>query len=244
MRLFRQLFLILGFVAAGASASVTAPQIGAEYQVLPRPQPADAGKKVEVIEFFGYFCPHCNILDPVLTAWVKKQGDNIVFKRVHVDFSDSMLPQERLFATLEAMGKLEELHSKVFYAMHVDRKRLSSDDEVVEFAVKQGLDKQKFLDTYNSFSVRSKVGRSKQMQQAYNITGVPTFAVEGRYITSPSIVGQVMGHPVTEQEQNLASLQVLDWLVAKVQKEKAGPAAAPVAAAAPAAAPAAPAKKK
>jgi len=241
MRLFRQLFLILGFVAAGASASVTAPQIGAEYQVLPRPQPAESGKKVEVIEFFGYFCPHCNILDPVLTEWVKKQGDKIVFKRVHVDFSESTLPQQRLFATLEAMGKLDQLHSKVFYAMHVDRQRLGSDAEVLDFAVKQGLDKQKFLDTYNSFSVRSKLGRSKQLQEAFNITGVPTFAVEGRYITSPSIVGQTMGRPVTEPEQNQASLQVLDWLVAKVQKEKAGPAVA--AAAAPVAS-TAPAKKK
>ncbi|MES2073686.1 MAG: thiol:disulfide interchange protein DsbA/DsbL [Pseudomonadota bacterium] len=239
MRLIRQLFLILGFVAAGASASVTAPQIGAEYQVLTRPQPVEAGKKVEVIEFFGYFCPHCNVLEPVLSEWVKKQGDNIVFKRVHVDFSESTLPQQRLFATLEAMGKLEELHGKVFHAMHVERKRLGSDAEILDFAVKQGLDKQKFLDTYNSFSVRSKLGRSKQMQEAFNITGVPTFAVEGRYITSPSIVGAVMGRAVTEPEQNMASLQVLDWLVAKVQKEKAGPVAA-----APTTAAAAPAKKK
>ncbi|MFZ6649255.1 thiol:disulfide interchange protein DsbA/DsbL [Undibacterium sp. TJN25] len=243
MRLFRQLFLIMGFVAAGASASVTAPQLGAEYQVLARPQPAEAGKKVEVIEFFGYFCPHCNILDPMLTQWVKKQGDNIVFKRIHVDFSESTLPQQKLFATLEAMGKLEELHSKVFYAMHVERKRLGSDAEVLDFAVKNGLDKQKFQDTYNSFSVRSKLGRSKQLQETFNITGVPTFAVEGRYITSPSIVGVTMGHPVTEPEQNAASLQVMDWLVAKVQKEKGGAAPAPAAAAASTSA-AASAKKK
>ncbi len=127
--------------------------------------------------------------------------------------------------------------------MHVERKRLGSDAEVLDFAVKNGLDKQKFQDTYNSFSVRSKLGRSKQLQEAFNITGVPTFAVEGRYITSPSIVGVTMGHPVTEPEQNAASLQVMDWLVAKVQKEKGGAAPAPAAAAASTSA-AAPAKKK
>ena len=68
MRFLRQLFLTLGlsFIAATAGATVSAPQNGAEYKTLPRPQPVEAGKKIEVIEFFGYFCPHCNALDPLL----------------------------------------------------------------------------------------------------------------------------------------------------------------------------------
>ena len=59
MRLLGKILLMLslGLVVATASASSTNPENGKEYKVLARPQPAEMGKKVEVIEFFGYFCP-------------------------------------------------------------------------------------------------------------------------------------------------------------------------------------------
>ena len=46
----------------------------------PQPVSAPAGK-VEVIEFFWYGCPHCYEFEPTIEAWVKKQGNNIDFKR-------------------------------------------------------------------------------------------------------------------------------------------------------------------
>jgi len=134
MRLFshivRSVMLLgLGLLATGAGASPAAPQNGTEYRVLSRPQPTEAGKKIEVIEFFGYFCPHCNALEPQIEAWVKKQGDNISFKRVHVDFHE-LVTQQKLFFTLEAMGKVDEYQPKVFAAFHVDHNRLQTDDDM------------------------------------------------------------------------------------------------------------------
>src|SRR5689334_8763460 len=82
------------------------------------PPPADAGGKVEVIEFFAWYCPHCYAFEPALQAWVKRQGDRIVFKRVHVSRDAGVAPQQRLFFTLEAMGLLDQYHDKVFAAMH------------------------------------------------------------------------------------------------------------------------------
>lgn len=214
----------LGFVAATASASPTMPQNGVEYTVLDRPQPAEGGKKVEVIEFFGYFCPHCNALEPVIAAWVKKQGDNIVFKRIHVNFHD-LVTQQKLYYTLEAMGKTEEFHAKAFAALHIERNRLQSDADIMEFVTKSGLDKQKFMDVYNSFAVQSKVNRSAQMQDAYRIDSVPMFAVDGRYMTGPAMAAKGLGR-VTEDAQNVAGIQVLDFLFNKVLKDKNAPAAA------------------
>ena len=224
MRLFTQilrsaLLLGLGLMASGAGASPAAPQNGAEYRVLTRPQGTDSGKKIEVIEFFGYFCPHCNALEPQIAAWVKKQGDNIVFKRIHVDFHD-LVSQQKLYFTLEAMGKVDEYQSKVFTAFHVDRNSLRTDDDVMRFVAKSGLDKQKFSEIYNSvFFTQSKLTRAKQLMEAYQIDGVPTSAVDGRFVTSPSQAVASMGR-VTEDAQNAAVLQVLDVLVAKAQKEK------------------------
>ncbi|KRB94091.1 thiol:disulfide interchange protein DsbA/DsbL [Noviherbaspirillum sp. Root189] len=211
--------LTISLLAAGAQAAPDNPQNGVDYRTLEKPQQTDSGKKVEVIEFFWYSCPHCNALEPDLAAWVKKQGDNIVFKRVPVAFRDSMVPQQKLYYTLEAMGKLDELHAKVFNVIHVQRKRTDTDAEIAEFVAKNGIDKQKFLEVYNSFGVQSKVKRATQLTQAYQIDGVPLLAIDGRYLTSPSIVSASIGNK-PEPVLHAATLQVADWLVSKSKQGK------------------------
>ncbi|MEM4987977.1 thiol:disulfide interchange protein DsbA/DsbL [Collimonas sp. H4R21] len=224
------LSLSFGLLAASAGASPAAPVAGKEYKVLDNPQPTDTGlgKKVEVTEFFGYFCPHCNALEPTLEEWIAKQGDKISLKRVPVDFGDPngdpkkspYVAQKKLYYTLEAMGKLPEMHKKVFSAIHVQRQRLDTEASIADFAAKQGLDKAKFLDVYNSFAVQTKVTRAVQLQNAYKIDGVPTLIVDGRYVTSPSIVGATPGAGDSEPALFKSTLQVMDSLVAKAAAGK------------------------
>jgi protein dithiol oxidoreductase (disulfide-forming) len=211
--------LTISLLAAGAQATPDNPQNGVDYRTLEKPQQTDSGKKVEVTEFFWYSCPHCNALEPDLAAWVKKQGDNIVFKRVPVAFRESMVPQQKLYYTLEAMGKLDELHGKVFNTIHVQRKRTDTDAEITEFAVKNGIDKEKFLEVYNSFGIQSKVKRAAQLTQAYQLDGVPLLAIDGRYLTSPSIVSASVGNQ-PEPALHAATLKVADWLINKSKQGK------------------------
>lgn len=236
MRFFKHVFaaLSLSLIAATASASPTAPVNGADYRTLDKPQQAEAGKKIEVIEFFWYSCPHCNAFEPSLADWVKKQGDNISFKRVPIAFRPSFEPEQRLYYALEALGKSEELQRKIFSAIHNDRASLTTEGAITDFVVKQGIDKAKFSDLYNSFSVQTKVRRAVQLQEAFKVDGVPMLAVDGRYLTSPSIVGTSIGNQPEPVLQS-STLQVMDWLIAKVQKERK-PQAAEAKPAAPAAA--------
>ena len=210
--------LSLCLVALVASASPAAPENGRDYRTLEQPQQTDSGKKVEVTEFFWYSCPHCHAFDPSLSEWVKKQGNNIVFKRVPIAFRDSFIPQQKLYYALEAMGKLEELHMKIFQAIHVERKTVDTDKTILDFVVKNGVDKQKFIDLYGSFGIQTKVRRAAQLQEAYKIDGVPRVAVGGRYLTSPSIVGASMGNQ-PEMALQTGTLQVMDYLVTKAAKE-------------------------
>jgi thiol:disulfide interchange protein DsbA len=221
MQLIRKILLAVGFglIAAAANASSANPEAGKEYKVLARPQPAEAGKKVEVIEFFGYFCPHCRAFEPYLADWVKKQGENILFKRIHVNFHD-LVAQQKLYYTLEALGKTEELHLKVFEAVHVERNQLRTDADVSNFVVKHGLDKKKFFDVYQSFSIQSKLSRTAQQQAAFQIAGVPTIIIDGRFVTSIDEVRKALGRNGSEQENVSETLKVMDWLVLKAQKEK------------------------
>lgn len=219
MRFIQHLLAVasLSLFAATAGASPSAPVNGTDYRTLEKAQQVDSGKKVEVTEFFWYSCPHCSALEPALEAWVKKQGDKINFKRVPVAFRDSFIPQQKLYYSLEALGWVSALHGKVFRAIHVERQPLDTDKQIADFIAKQGVDTKKFAETYNSFGIQSKVQRATQLQAAYKVDGVPMIAIDGRYVTSPSIVGASLGNR-PEAILHDATLQVMDWLVTKSAK--------------------------
>jgi thiol:disulfide interchange protein DsbA len=220
MRSLRFALLATVLAASTAFASPTDPKSGVEYVTLAQPQPVQAtGKKVEVIEFFMYHCPHCNALEPQLEQWVKKQGDNIVFKRVHLPSSGPNDPEAHLRLTLEALGKAEEFQPKVFKAWHVDRLRLNTDAAIIDWVSKNGIDRNKFLEAWNSFGVTTKLRRLPQITSDYKVDSVPTIVIDGKYQTSPATVYnsvKTQSEPVLFQ----ATLQVMDALVAKAAKSK------------------------
>ncbi|MYM35568.1 thioredoxin domain-containing protein [Duganella sp. FT94W] len=220
MRLIKIALVVAGLCAATAFASPTAPRNGAEYTTLKTPQPVQAqGKKVEVIEFFMYHCPACYALEADMVAWVKKQGDNISFRRIHLPLTGENDPEAHLFLTLEAMKLEEQLHAKVLQTWHVERKRLKSDADNIDWAVKNGIDKDKFTATYNSFSVMTRLKNAGRVAATYEVNSTPTIIVDGRYLTTPSQVDAA--NPGTPRAQlNAATLQVLDALVAQARAGK------------------------
>lgn len=219
-RTLRLALIAASLVASTAFASPTNPQNGVEYTTLSAPQPVQAtGKKVEVIEFFAYHCPACYALEPGLNEWVKKQGDNIVLRRVHLPFQGPTDPEAHLFLTLEAMGRLNDMHPKILHAVHVQRVRLMKDEQIIDWVSKNGIDRAKFLETWNSFSVMTKLRRLPQMATAYQVSGTPTIIVDGKYQTSPGQVAEKL--KINDRNQIMqASFQVLDALVAKAAKTK------------------------
>ncbi|MBC7647636.1 MAG: thiol:disulfide interchange protein DsbA/DsbL, partial [Vitreoscilla sp.] len=139
-------------LATTAQAQGKPPQEGADFLVLDKPAPTEApAGKIEVVEFFWYSCPHCNRFEPQLEEWVKKMPKDVVLRRAPVSFRPDFEPQQRLYYVLESMGKVEELHKKVFNAIHVERQPLNTADMVATWAEKQGIDKAKFIEAYNSF---------------------------------------------------------------------------------------------
>jgi thiol:disulfide interchange protein DsbA len=223
MNLIRRLLCttaLLGLASASAFASTAAPQNGLDYITLPAAQPVDSGNKVEVTEFFAYYCPHCNVFEPLLEAWVKKQGNNIVFKRVHVTSDPRVAPQQRLYYTLEAMGIVEQYHAKAFDAIHKDHLKLQSDEEVFDWAAKAGIDRASFISAYRSFGIPSKLRRAEAMMPAYKVDHWPLVAIDGKYETSPSIANKNVTGAMTEEQQQQNALQVMDFLVTKAKAEK------------------------
>ncbi len=180
---------------------------GREYTRLKQPLPAPTGGKVEVVEFFGYWCPHCSAFEPTLDAWARKLPADVVFRRIPVAFNGAHEPYQKLYYALEAMGLLDTVHPKVFAAVHVQRLRLEREADLKTLAGAHGIDFAKLNDTMKSFSVATKCNQAKQLANAWRIDGVPSMGVQGRYLTS---VGQAGGH-----EQ---ALRVMDALIQMARK--------------------------
>ena len=212
--------MLMSAVVLSASASPTDPKNGVEYRTLPTPQQADA-KKVEVIEFFDYACPHCYALDPSLQAWLKKQGGNVIFKRVHISRTGTDLPQQKMFYTLESMGLMNDaMNTKIFTEMHVNRNRMNRDEMVFDFIARQGVDRQKFIDTYRGFGVQGQVRRASSLMDTYGVDSWPMFAIDGKYVTSPAMSDEGSKAATTETQLHTQGFQVMDVLVAKAKAEK------------------------
>jgi len=175
-----------------AQAQATKFSAGKEYHILDGRAPVEApAGKIEVVEFFWYSCQHCNAFEPTLEKWIKTLPKDVAFRRSHVAFQDSFVPQQRLALTLEAMGLVEKLHAKVFAAIHAEKVNLATGDAIAEWVSRQGVDKAKFLEQYNSFSIQSKATRATQLQNAYRVEGVPALGIAGRFYTDGSMAGNM-----------------------------------------------------
>ncbi len=200
--------LVLGTL--GRPSLALAEPAASQFRTLGQAQPTDGSGKIEVLEFFWYECPHCNEFEPTLDAWEKRLPKDVMLKRVPVAFRDDFTDQQRLFYTLEALGRLNDLHVKVFQEIHVNGNRMRKADQFAVWAEKQGIDKKKFYDVFQSFSVQSKVNQAKSLANAYKIDSVPMLAVDGQFTTSASIAGGT----------HAGALQVVDFLIDKTRKAK------------------------
>ena len=186
-----------------AQAQAKAFQSGTDYLTLDKPAPTEApAGQIEVVEFFWYNCPHCNAFEPMFDAWAKKLPKDVTVRRAPVAFRADFEPQQRLYYVLESLGKVEELHKKVFIAIHVDRQPLTTAAQITAWVEKQGIPKAKFTELYNSFSISTKARKATQLQDAYALDGVPALGINGRYFTSG-----------TQAKTLERSLQVADYLI-------------------------------
>ncbi|SEM85050.1 thiol:disulfide interchange protein DsbA/DsbL [Nitrosomonas marina] len=174
-------FGIILLSTSGVHAEIVA---GRDYKILQNPQPTQNNERIEVIEFFWYGCPHCNSLHPHIKTWLKNKPDDVDFRYVPAIFRNNWIPGAKTFYTIVAMNELETMHDRVYDAIHRDKIDLSDESVLFNWIDRQGIDKDKFINIYQSFTIQNQVARTNQMMRQYQLTGVPAFVVEGQYLTS------------------------------------------------------------
>lgn len=202
MKFIKQLFVAIALLCA--TQVFAEPEAGKDYQIVNPVQATHNGNKIEVLEFFFYGCSHCFKLHPLISAWEKKMPKDVQFTFVPAIFNPTWEVSARTFFALEAMGLREKLHDDLFNAWN-DGVNLSDEASTADFLAKHGVDRKKFSDAYNSFSMQSQVVRAKQMGQAYGIRGTPTLIVDGKYLITGLYPADTM--------------QVLNALIDKARKD-------------------------
>jgi thiol:disulfide interchange protein DsbA len=110
---------------------------------------------------------------------------------------------------LEILDERDKFHDKIYDAIHIKKINLTKEELVFDWITRQGIDRKKFVNIYNSFTVANQSSQSSQMSRKYGLKGVPSLVVDGKYLVS----GRMGGTP---QE----TISTLDELIKKVRKER------------------------
>lgn len=208
----RRIFLPLLAILFVPTSSTYALEKGKDYVALSIPQPVETGTKIEVREFFWYGCPHCYALEPVLNKWLKRKPSNVQFVRTPAT-APNWLTQAQAYYAFAALGATERTHTALFNAIHQQNRPLNTEAALAEFAKEQGIDPEKFREAFNSFGVRTNLEKAKLLAEAYQVTSVPMVAVDGKYVTSPSMA-----------DSEEAFIKILDGLVQQSARERSASA--------------------
>ncbi len=208
--------LLLSLAVMFASPLVAAEEVkvyqqGEDYDLVTPAIRTANPDKIEVVEFFWYGCGHCYHFEPLISQWKKSLPDDVEFKGSPAVWAPQMELHSKMFYAAEVLGVSDKMHLVLFQAMNVDRKRLSSEDEIAELFVANGVSKEDFSKAFNSFGVGSMVRQATARARAAKISGTPEMMVNGKYRISTR-----KGFSQAEM------LKVVDFLSEKERAAKAG----------------------
>jgi len=194
--------LALLVLVSGTVSAQMAFTEGTDYQVISPAVKTSQADKVVVTEIFWYGCPHCFRFEPYVERWAAGLPEGVVFEQVPSSLNPRWNELARAYYAFKMMGALEQTHKALFEAIHLKRQRLSTVDELAQFAVDQGLDEKVFREDYVSFPVETQIRKNIQKEKRYGHRGVPAVIVNGKYLVSASLAGS-----------NERMIQIMNFLV-------------------------------
>lgn len=173
-----------------AQAAASRFEAGVHYHRLSPPQPTSTdADQIEVAEIFMYSCPGCYGIAPYFEQWTKTKPDYVNLVRIPAQFHRIATLHAQAYYTAEALGKIEEMHSAFFTEFHVNNNALDSEDLLRQFFARFGVSEQAFDSAWNSFSVRTRMTRGRELAGRYSVGETPTVVVQGKYLITGRMAG-------------------------------------------------------
>ncbi|RBW49069.1 thiol:disulfide interchange protein DsbA/DsbL [Marinobacter sp. F3R11] len=203
-RALRTAVLLLSVFAVFGQANAADWEEGRHYKKLDTPIHTSSDTGVEVAEIFWYGCPHCQALKPLAEHWEANAPDYVNYVRIPAALGGSWVPHARAFYALQAMGALDKVHDQMYVALAGEHRPLNDGESLADFVAGYGVDRDGFLENYNSFGVNAHMQQAQSKVRGARVTGTPTMMVNGKYTVSASTAGSLE-----------AMLEVVDYLVEK-----------------------------
>lgn len=213
-RLLMRIFVLLG-IALSLQAAKPTFQNGVHYVTLPSPLYQSSPGPVEVIEFFWYGCPHCYELEknPAFIQWLSKNSKKTHFQRVPTSLGRKEGEvHARLYYVVESLfaPASEPIHHSIFNAFHKEHRLLITEPDLISFFRDKGISPKDFKERWDSYGVTLDVYKAAALStKRYQILGVPTFVVDGRYLTEPSKASDIP-----------TLVKILEFLVERARMDK------------------------
>ena len=175
---FLALFLIL----------ITSSNVFAQKYVQISTEKQQESKDIIIYEFFWYGCPHCYNLEPTMDRIEADLEKDTKVVKIPVALRDSWIPHAKLYYALKQMDKIDQVHNLIFEEIHLEDNRLNTEQQMIDFLGKHGIDTDKFIEKYNSFGTEARIKKASNLAKKYQIDSVPTIIINGRFLTSGSYV--------------------------------------------------------
>lgn len=184
-------WLLAACAVAGATGVRAAGfQVDGKFHPIVPNQPTETAEGViEVVDIFGYRCPHCFSFLPVLERFEKQVPDDVQIRHMPVIFRQNWEPPARAFYTAKLLGVLKKVHRPIYEALHVQNRPMNSNAEWQELFAEHGVSESDFDKTFNSFAVQSMLRKSQVMGTRYGVTATPSIVVNGKYRVPAGLAG-------------------------------------------------------
>jgi thiol:disulfide interchange protein DsbA len=166
-----------------------------------------AADKIEVIQFFYYGCPHCFDQQPLIEDWLAAKPADVEFRLVPALRDDKWLPLTKAYFALEALGEAKRLHRPIYDVINFDGAQLDEEEKLLAWVSRNGVNREKFLEVYNSDKVKAQVEAARKATLDYGIRATPTLVVAGKYAITSGLAGshyeaiRVLNQQITQARQ-------------------------------------------
>lgn len=141
--------------------------------------------KIEVVEVFAYWCPHCAHMQPKLETWMATLPKSVVVTYMPAAFYADDPYMLGYFAAEQAKA-VPVTHARMFAAIHEtgDLPKTAKLDQVAAFYTRlPGLNTAAFKAALgDTATLRAKAGAAREFQVRSKISGTPSIIVDGRYL--------------------------------------------------------------
>ncbi len=163
------------------------PFIKGIYTKLPEHQFTFDGKKVQIIEFFSFYCSHCYEFEKSIQVIRGSFPNKIEWKAVPIYWGNgSPKPGEAYLLAVEA-GKGEQIKKALFDAYFIEKRDISNIEVLEDIGTNAGLGFD-FSHRLRAGDKAKDVGDGIIMSKTYDVNDTPTLIIAGNLKTSSSLL--------------------------------------------------------